>query len=215
MHLLDELDETAGLYGSVNTAAFTRNSEGVSSKGYTTDGIGFTMALENAGIAMGNTVTIIGCGGVGRVFANTCAKAGCTLNILECTAALESAKSFVSSLNDRFGEGTARAFLTEDFDGESDLIVNASPVGMFPTGDACVVSDGVIAKAKAVFDAVYNPSETLLVKKAREAGIKAITGMTMLVYQAAAAQTIWNGSKFDPDDIAGIAEDCFKELEKK
>ena len=215
MHLLTSLDETAGLYGSVNTVKFTNDNGKILSKGYTTDGIGFVMALQNAGISMGKTVTIVGCGGVGRVFANTCAKEGCKLNILECSAALEGAKTFAASLNERFGENTAAVFLTEDFRGESDLLVNATPVGMFPKVDACAVSDDVIAKAGAVFDAVYNPSETLIVKKARAQGIPAITGMTMLVYQAAAAQTIWNGSEFAPEDIAKIAEDCFGELEKR
>ena len=94
------------------------------------------------------------------------------------------------------------------------MLVNATPIGMFPKVDACAVSDSVIEKAKAVFDAVYNPTDTLLVKKAREKGIKAISGMTMLVYQAAAAQTIWNGSEFDPKHIEQLAEDCFKELNK-
>ncbi len=214
MHLLSELDETAELYGSVNTVRFTREDGCVHSKGFTTDGIGFVSALENAGIELGKTVTIVGCGGVGRVFANTCAKAGCRLNILECEAALSNTKSFVVSLNERFGEGTASAFLTDDFSGESDLLVNATPIGMFPKTDACVVSDTVLSRSGAVFDAVYNPSETLLVKKARANGISAITGMTMLVYQAAAAQTVWNGSTFDPKDIEQLSNDCFEQLSK-
>lgn len=214
MHLLSELDETAELYGSVNTVRFTREDGCVHSKGFTTDGIGFVSALENAGIELGKTVTIVGCGGVGRVFANTCAKAGCKLNILECEAALSNTKSFVVSLNERFGEGTASAFLTDDFSGESDLLVNATPIGMFPKTDACVVSDTVLSRSGAVFDAVYNPSETLLVKKARANGSSAITGMTMLVYQAAAAQTIWNGSTFDPKDIEQLSNDCFEQLSK-
>ena len=215
MSLCTELDETAELYGSVNTVHFKNEGGSVVSKGYTTDGIGFVKALENAGISLGKTVTIVGCGGVGRVFANTCAKSGCKLNILECSAALDNTKSFAKSLNERFGEGTASAFLTEDFCGESDLLVNATPIGMFPKVDACVVGDKVISSASAVFDAVYNPSETLLVKKARANGSPAITGMTMLVYQAAAAQTIWNGSQFDPKDIEKLSNDCFTELSKR
>lgn len=215
MRLVDTLDETAELYGSVNTVKFERADGGFTSSGYTTDGIGFVKALENAGIALGRNVTIVGCGGVGRVFANTCAKEGCTLNILECEAALDGTKAFAQELNARFGQGTARTFLTSEFDGESDLLVNATPVGMYPKCDACVVEDSVILKASAVFDAVYNPSETVIVRKARANGSKAITGMTMLVYQAAAAQTIWNSSRFESADIDILARDCFKELEKR
>ena len=216
MHLLDDLDDTARLYGSVNTAEIIHDEDGsVRSKGYTTDGIGFTMALENAGIEMGGTVTIVGCGGVGRVFANTCAKQGCSLNILECSAAIENTRAFAQKLNEYFGRDAAKVYLTEQFTGESDLLINATPLGMYPNVDACPVSDRVIGGSKAVFDAVYNPGETLIVKKARLRDIKAITGMTMLVYQAAASQKIWNGSEFAPEDIAKIAEDCFKELEKR
>ena len=171
--------------------------------------------MKNADIDFGKTVTIVGCGGVGRVFAHTCLSHGCSLNIRECEAAIRGAKDFAEILNVKYGEGTVKTYLTRDFNGESDLLVNATPIGMFPNVDACAVSDDVISKAKAVFDAVYNPSETLLVKKAREKGIKAISGMTMLVYQAAAAQTIWNGSRFKAEDIEKLAEDCFKELEKR
>lgn len=210
MRLLDEKDETALLYGSVNTVAFTSGK----SKGYTTDGIGFETAVKNAGIKFGNTVTIVGCGGVGRVIANTCLPYGCMLNILECSEGLENARAFADSINERCGLGTAAVYKTEDFDGESDLLVNATPIGMFPKTDACAVSDVVIEKSAAVYDVVYNPTDTLLVKKARSMGKKAISGMTMLVYQAAAAQTIWNGSQFDPEDIEKLAEDCFKELNK-
>ena len=215
MHLLSEKDSTAELYGSVNTVAFDHNPDGTfTSKGYTTDGIGFETAVKNAGMSFGSTVTIVGCGGVGRVIANTCVPYGCKLNILECEAALENARSFAASLNELFGEDTAVVYKTENFDGESDLLVNATPLGMFPKINACAVSDNVIEKAGAVYDVVYNPTDTLLVKKARALGKKAISGMTMLVYQDAAAQKIWNGSEFDPKDIEKLAEDCFKELNK-
>lgn len=213
MHLLNEKDSTADLYGSVNTVAITRNADGsVYSKGYTTDGIGFEKALENAGISFGKNVTIIGCGGVGRVFANTCLAKGCKINVLECEAALENAKAFADSANERFGKDSVTAYETKDFYGGCDLLVNATPLGMYPKVDGCAASDSLISKADAVFDAVYNPVDTLLVKKARANGIKAISGMTMLVYQAAAAQTIWNGSEFDPKDIEKLAQDCLEEL---
>lgn len=216
IHLLNEKDNTADIFGSVNTVDLKHNEDGsVYSKGYTTDGIGFEMALKNGGIDFGKNVTIIGCGGVGRVFANVCADHGCNLNILECDAALGSAREFAVKLNERCGDGTVSVFSANEFDGESDLLVNATPIGMFPKIDGCAASDSLILKSKAVFDAVYNPVDTLLVKKARANGIKAMSGMTMLVYQAAASQTIWNGSQFDPQDIDKLAKDCVKELMSK
>ena len=183
-------------------------------KGYTTDGIGFSDALKNAGIPIGDNVTVVGCGGVGRVFVNTCLAQGSKhVNILECRQALDNAKNFAQSINERYGSGTASVFETSQFDGESNLLINASPIGMYPQTEACAVEDNVILKADNVFDAVYNPSETLLVKKAKDMGKKAITGMTMLVYQAAAAQTIWNSVTFAPEDIKKLAEDCYKNIE--
>lgn len=216
IHLLSETDETADLYGSVNTVDITRGNDGSSfAKGYTTDGLGFELALKNGGIDFGKNVTIIGCGGVGRVIANVCAANGCTLKILECGAALASAKAFAEQLNARCGNGTASVFSTDNFDGFSDLLINATPLGMFPKTDGCAASDSLISKAGAVFDVVYNPVDTALIKKAKANGAKAMSGMTMLVYQAAAAQTIWNGSEFDPRDIDVLSEDCVKELTNK
>ncbi|MDE7390233.1 MAG: shikimate dehydrogenase, partial [Lachnospiraceae bacterium] len=213
IHLLDEKDVTADLYGSVNTVAFTHNTDGtLTSKGYTTDGIGFETALKNGGIPFGKNVTIIGCGGVGRVFANVCVAQGCNLSILECDAALASAREFAKQLNARCGEEIAAVYSTAEFDGESDLLVNATPLGMYPKTEGCAADDKLISKASAVFDAVYNPCDTVLVKKARANGAKAMSGMTMLVYQAAASQTIWNGSQFNPEDIDVLSNDCIKEL---
>ncbi len=209
MPFLDKLDDTARLYGSVNTISVTKDG----TKGYTTDGIGFFDAVKNAGIPIGESVTVAGCGGVGRVFVNSCLANGAkTINILEQKNFIPNAISFARSINERFGEGTAKVFEASAFDGRSDLLINASPVGMYPNTDACVVGDDVIEKADYVFDAVYNPSETLLVMKARAMGKPAITGMTMLVYQAAAAQTIWNGIHFDPEDIIKLADDCYKNI---
>ncbi len=216
IHLMNETDETAKLYGSVNTVHITRSSDNnYTAKGYTTDGIGFVSALKTSGISLNGTVTIAGCGGVGRVFANTCAKAGCKLNILETAVSLDFARKFADELNARFNCETAKVYETALFNGESDLFINATPVGMFPKVNNCVVSDSIIEKSGAVFDAVYNPSQTLLVSKAQSMGIKALSGMTMLVYQAAASQTIWNGSHFDNKDIEKLAEDCYKELAGK
>ncbi len=215
MRFLNETDKTAELYGSVNTISIKHTSKtDFTAKGYTTDGIGFSDALKNAGIPIGDNVTVVGCGGVGRVFVNTCLAQGSKhVNILECRQALDNAKNFAQSINERYGSGTASVFETSQFDGESNLLINASPIGMYPKTEACAVEDNVILKADNVFDAVYNPSETLLVKKAKDMGKKAITGMTMLVYQAAAAQTIWNSVTFATEDIKKLAEDCYKNIE--
>jgi len=89
-------------------------------------------------------------------------------------------------------------------DGSYDLLVNATPVGMFPKTDACAVSDKVIENSLSFFDAVYNPTETLLMKKARALGKTAVGGASMLVYQAVKAHEIWYGGSFSTEDISEI-----------
>ena len=91
-----------------------------------------------------------------------------------------------------------------ELDGNYDLLINATPVGMFPKVDACAVSDKVIENSGSVFDVIYNPIETLLMKKARAMGKTAVGGAAMLVYQAVKAHEIWYGGTFSNEDIAPI-----------
>ena len=78
---------------------------------------------------------------------------------------------------------------------------------MFPKVDACAVSDSVIENSLTVFDVIYNPTETLLMKKARALGKTAVGGASMLVYQAVKAHEIWYGGKFAAEDISKIILD--------
>ena len=76
-----------------------------------------------------------------------------------------------------------------------DILINCTPVGMYPHVDACPVSADVIARCGAVFDAVYNPRETRLLTLARQNGLPAIEGLGMLFYQAVEAQKFWFGNR--------------------
>ena len=80
------------------------------------------------------------------------------------------------------------------------------------------VNDKVIEQSGSVFDVIYNPTETLLMKKARGLGKTAIGGTAMLVYQAVRAHEIWYGGEFKADDVAEIiteVEDAVNEMNKK
>ena len=107
-----------------------------------------------------------------------------------------------------------KVILLSEATGGYDLVINGTPVGMYPHMDACPVSKDVVATSKAAFDVIYNPQETVFLKYAREAGIKYSGGLSMLVWQAAVAQEIWNGVKFSNEDIAKVIEITQKELEK-
>ena len=91
------------------------------------------------------------------------------------------------------------------------MLINASPVGMYPKSDSCPVSDEIISECGCVFDVVYNPVETLLVKKFREQGKTALGGTAMLVYQAVKAHEIWNGDFYTDDEVSSV----IKSVEEK
>ena len=97
--------------------------------------------------------------------------------------------------------------------GSCDLLINATPVGMYPKTEACAVSDSVIEAAGSVFDVIYNPTETLLMKKARALGKTAIGGAAMLVYQAVKAHELWYGGEFRTEDIAVIIGEVEKSVD--
>ena len=92
------------------------------------------------------------------------------------------------------------------------LLVNATSVGMYPHWEACPVSERVVARCSAVFDAVYNPTETALLKKARGLGAKTVPGMGMLVCQAAYSHKIWYDTEFKNEDILQLIADAQREL---
>ena len=103
--------------------------------------------------------------------------------------------------------------ITHDkIDGDFDLLINASPVGMFPKVDECPVTEQVIKSCKSVFEVIYNHNVTKLMKTAEDNGIKTIGGMAMLVWQAVVAHEIWSGAKYSDADIEKLIEDMRAEL---
>ena len=104
--------------------------------------------------------------------------------------------------------------LVSDIEGSFDLLINATPVGMYPKADACAVSDEVIGNCLSFFDVIYNPVETMLMKKARALGRTAVGGAAMLVHQAVKAHELWYGGKFAPEDISSIIMDVESEVDR-
>ena len=212
--LIDSLDKKAEIYGSVNTV---KNSDGVS-KGYTTDPNGFLKALEAYDIPLKHSVVIVGTGGVARVMAFEAAIAGCAITIAVRESDLHDVAALAAELKLKvhgISVDTCKINRLDHFEKSTiDLLINATPVGMYPNSDACPIDDHVISRCAHVFDAVYNPLETTLIKKARANGAKAVGGMSMLVWQAAVSHEIWNGTVFDKEDIEKICADSAEELKK-
>lgn len=200
--LLDRLDDSAKRYNSVNCVD---NKNGILT-GYNTDCDGFLETVRSMGADLSGEVVLIGCGGVGRMAAIEAAFAGARLNIAVLESDMPLAQKTKSEILAVRPNAEVSIVLNTDIDDQKDydLLINATPVGMYPKVDACPVPDKIIERAKAVFDIVYNPGETLLLKKAREMGIKTAGGMAMLVWQAVSAHRIWDGDEYTADEVNGI-----------
>ena len=192
MDYLDEIDEVAGLIGAVNTIDFKEM------KGYNTDGIGAIKAIEEVTSLKDKNVVIAGAGGASRAISFYIAKYGAgSLTILNRN--VEKAQNLSddvlnSGLIDSVKSGSISTI--NDCLNDADILIDTTPVGMHPH-----INDEPIALAEdmhenlVVFDAVYNPNETVLLKEAIDAGAKPVYGIKMLLYQGAESFEIWTGKK--------------------
>ena len=204
---LDRLDDKAKRYGSVNVVKC-----GAEKTGYNTDVIGFTRSVEMLGASLNSRVLLLGCGGVGRMMAIEAAAEGAELTIAVLPTGVPLAQKAAAEILAVRPGASVRTVLIDRITGTYDLTVNATPVGMYPRTDASPVEEDVIRRTEFLFDAVYNPTETKLMHLARKNGVKTLGGMAMLVWQAAAAHTIWNGVSFTEADIAGITAEMERRL---
>ncbi len=199
--LLDELGESALRYNSVNCIS---NDNG-KLVGYNTDCDGFLRSAEL--LPIGGNVAILGCGGVGRMIAIETALHGGTITLAVIPQDFKNAQMLMAEILAKCSTASVRIVDISTLEGSYDLLINATPVGMYPKVDACAASDEVIENSASVFDVIYNPTETLLMKKARAMGKTAVGGASMLVYQAVKAHEIWYGGKFSTEDISKIITD--------
>ncbi len=206
--IADKLGESAERYNSVNCIA---NSNGIMT-GYNTDCDGFLLSAE--ALPLGGKVLLIGCGGVGRMIAIEAALHGAELTIAILPENAKQAQLVMAEILSKCGGASVKICDISDIQGKFDLLINATPVGMYPNVDACAVSDEIIENCSSFFDVIYNPTETLLMKKARALGRIAVGGSAMLVYQAVKAHELWYGGKFSPEDISAIIKDVENEVDK-
>lgn len=204
--LLDSVDASAKKYSAVNCVL---KKDG-KTYGCSTDAYGFTKALEAGGVALSGRVLILGAGGAARTLAREAADMGCELTLAVRNRDLDRAEALKKWLEDNGGKVTVCEIC--DITGDFDLCVNATPVGMYPNCDASVVGEEVLSHCSALFDAVYNPRETKLIKTAKSLGIKTVGGMAMLVWQAVKAHEFWYNAKFDTADIEKIIDDADLEM---
>ena len=199
--LVDELAESALRYNSVNCIG----NNGGRLVGYNTDCDGFLRSAEL--LPIGGNVAVLGCGGVGRMIAIEVARHGGNITLAVIPQDVKNAQLLMAEILAKCSGASVRIADISNLGGSYDLLINATPVGMYPKVDACAVSDTIIENSSSVFDVIYNPTETLLMKKARAMGKTAVGGASMLVYQAVKAHEIWYGGSFTPEDISKIIAD--------
>ena len=183
---LIDTDPLAARIGAVNTIDL---SEGI--KGYNTDGIGALRTLGDEGITIdGKNVLILGAGGASRAIAFTFSRAGASVTIANRNPLRAAELAAEIGDVDGFGLDVVDRILPE-----TDILINTTTVGMFPRISDTVVTAEQMHPGLTVFDIVYNPLETQLLKEAKKAGAKPVTGIMMLIYQGAEAFRIWTGKE--------------------
>jgi shikimate dehydrogenase len=200
MPLLDELDPLAERIGAVNTVV---NDEG-KLKGYNTDAAGFLRALLECGVKPeGKRVVVLGAGGASRAISYILAENGAQLTILNRKLELDWAEDIAGLIRDILGKEVNVLELLPDYLASAlegaQLLVNATSVGMSPNSEASPVPAGLLNDKLAVFDVIYNPIKTRLLKEADEAGARTMGGIDMLAWQGALAFEKWTGQKAPVD----------------
>ena len=194
MNYLDEIDEVASLIGAVNTIDFKEL------KGYNTDGIGAIRAISEVTKIKNKNVLIAGAGGASRAISFYIAKYG-PHNLTILNRNVKKADELAldisnSGLMDNVNSNSIKNMNLDDV----DILINTTPVGMHPNiNDTPIALAGDMHEEMVVFDAVYNPNETGLLKEAIKANAKPVYGIKMLLYQGAESFNIWTGKKAPVD----------------
>lgn len=192
---LQEVDRTADIAGAVNTVKI---DDKVIFKGYNTDVLGFKKAIPSDIVLTGKRAAILGTGGASRAAAIGLIDLGVkgidfyTRNIPNSMDLLNYMRRLFPNVN----------FETHQIERVRDLsmfdmVVNTTPIGMLgrsadmmPLESAAIQT---IPKHAVVYDVIYNPKKTLLLKESEKSGLRTINGLDMLIYQAVSAQEIWFG----------------------
>ena len=192
---LDGIDEAAKAIGAVNTIV-NRNGR---LYGYNTDFYGMEMLFSHAKVDPADkVVAILGSGGTSKT-ANAVARHLGAKEIIRVSREERDGCISYSALYERSGD--------------IDIIVNTTPLGMFPDIDGCAVDISRFDRLAGVIDAVYNPLRTKLVIEAAKRNIRAEGGLYMLVAQAVRASEIFTNTKYDEKILEKVYRRILREKE--
>lgn len=213
MQCLDEVDAFGKMMGTVNLVHFHPERGAV---GYNTDGYGAARSLSEEGVRLKDSrVVLLGGGGAARCLAQKfCLEGAAQLMILNRT--VSRAEEIAAETKRNTGVNPIVLELTDDnlrrVLPEANLLVNSTSVGMHPNEDATPVPADVLHRDLVVFDIVYNPLETVLLRDARRAGAKTVDGVGMLVYTNELAVQTCTGLT---PDVQLMRRVCVEELQKR
>ncbi len=207
---MDELSPAARMIGAVNTII---NEDGKLT-GHITDGLGFASNLRDSGVDVeGKKMTIIGAGGAATAIQVQCALDGAKeiaiFNIKDDF--YEKAKQTIASIKQEVPDCIVHIYdlndaakLHEEI-ATSDILVNATLVGMHPHENETPVKDTtVFRKDLIVTDVVYNPKKTRLLLDAEAAGSKTVGGLGMLLWQGAEAYKLFTGKDMPVSEVKDL-----------
>ena len=177
--LLDELDPQAAAIGAVNVIKVIRQPKGkIKLVGYNSDVIGFSQSIEPLLTPAHTHALILGTGGASKAVFHGLKSLG-----VEPVYVSRTKRENILCYNDLTPEVMARY----------TVIVNTSPVGMYPKVDQCPdIPYNLLTSNHLLYDLIYNPDETLFLKKGKTHGAVTKNGLEMLLLQAFAAWNIWN-----------------------
>jgi shikimate dehydrogenase len=180
---IDKIDDTARSIGAVNTIKIKRIKDSIKLSGYNTDAYGFEQSILPHLKDTHKKALILGTGGASKAIAYVFDR-------------LQIEYIFVSR-NPRMDNHISYPSLNNRLMDECRIIVNTSPVGTYPDVDRCpYIPYEYITGNHLVYDLIYNPEISKLLKKASERGAKVLNGLLMLHLQAEKAWEIWNGDSY-------------------
>ncbi|HZK26988.1 MAG TPA: shikimate dehydrogenase [Thermoclostridium sp.] len=194
--LLDNISEEAKKIGAVNTISFKKEVEG-----FNTDYYGIKHTFSKCGINVkGKNVLIAGSGGAAKSVITYMLDAGVSKGYVASRNPKNNLSRKKAEDNTVKNESIIPIYYDQIFQYTPfDVVVNATPVGMYPAVGASPLKKEHISGTKFVFDLIYNPNKTQLMKLADQAGIPNVNGLYMLISQAVKAHEIWTGIEYDND----------------
>lgn len=192
---VQEVDKYADIAGAINTVKINSDK---TLKGYNTDASGFKRAIPDDIALKGCSVALLGTGGASR--AAVLALSECGVDYIGVyTRNIPNAMDYMGYMRRKFPQITFDVFQIDQVRDLSkyNMLVNTTPIGMQGrSADMTPIEKKVLktmGENSVVYDVIYNPKKTILLKTAEDLGFKTINGLDMLIYQAQSAQEIWFG----------------------